>query len=198
VERKYLFRHRRFALLAACLAAFILSRSLQADEIWTLDFSGTDGYSDTLSITGTITTAPGTSPLTVDGVNLTFAQVGYADDPGVTINDTSTSLSNFDSADNLLYTSSPYLDSDGLSFLLSSDSNGSDYSGNVNISSDEGVGYCVPFDDEPSFCGTLTITPQAPVSAVPEPSSLLFFGLVLLAISRTRASEFSSFIRTVL
>jgi hypothetical protein len=187
LEGKHLFRQHRFVVLVACLVALAISPALKADETWSLDFSGTDGYSDTLSITGTITTAPGTNPLTIDGVNLTYAQVGFPGASYVTTNDTSTSLSNFDSADNLLYNSSPYLDSYGLSFLLTGESGGSDYSGNVNIYSDEGGDYCVPIDDDPSFCGTLIITPQAPVSAVPEPSSLLLLGLGLLAISCTRA-----------
>jgi hypothetical protein len=99
----------------------------------------------------------------------------------------STTLSNFDSADNLLYTTSPYLDNYGLSFLLASESGGSDFNGNVNIYTDEGGNYCVPSADEPSFCGTLTVTPQAAASAVPEPSSMLLLGLGLLAISRTLA-----------
>ncbi len=125
--------------------------------MWNIDFSGTDGYSDTLSITGTISTEPGTSPYTIDEVDLTYTQIGIPGDP----------------------CPGPY---EGLGFVLAS-SGGGDGSGNdVIFYSDEANAYCVPQDDEPWFCGTLTVTPATAPSATPEPGSLGLLGLGMFAL----------------
>jgi hypothetical protein len=161
---------------------------LKADELWNLDYSGTDGYSDTLTITGTISTEAGTSPFTIDAVNLTYTQDGVPGAPIIDISDTSTALqTTFDSPDNLLSSTSPYLDSSGLGFYLASGGGGGDFNGNDviyfdNDPSDSTYGeYCVPGFDEPSFCGTLSVAP-ATASATPEPASLGLLGLGLLAL----------------
>jgi hypothetical protein len=168
--------------------------------MWNIDFSGTDGYSDTLSITGTISTEPGTSPYTIDEVDLTYTQIGIPGDPCPgpyceDINDSSTTLqTSYFGADNVLCypastscnsvpSSDPaYLDNEGLGFVLAS-SGGGDGSGNdVIFYSDEANAYCVPQDDEPWFCGTLTVTPATAPSATPEPGSLGLLGLGMFAL----------------
>jgi hypothetical protein len=133
--------------------------ALKANETWSLNFSGTDGFSDTLTISGTITTAPGSSPFTIVGVNLTYTQNGVPGAPGVVIDDSSTRLqTSYDSPDNLLSATSPYFDSMGLGFLLASGSGGGDFSGDdvLYYNSSTSV-YCVPIADSPSFCGALTV-----------------------------------------
>jgi hypothetical protein len=155
----------------ALVAVLSLCPALKADQSWNLNFQGTDGFSDTLAITGTITTASGTSPFTIIGVNLTYTQHGVPGAPGIMINDSSTVLQTTSfSPDNLFYSPSPYLDSNGLGFLLASGSGGSDFSGNVVLFYAGAGIYCVPIGDSPSFCGTLTAALNAPPSGVTCPS----------------------------
>jgi hypothetical protein len=159
-----------------CFAAPLL----QADTIWNFNFSGTDGYNDTLTITGTISTAPAPPQdnyLTIDAVDLTYNQTGFPGAPNEPTIDTSTTITTFYNADDVLSPTPPYLDGDGLSFLLEGLSGGTDYSGNVNISNDDDVTYCVPIEDDPSFCGNLTVS----TAAVPEPASVGLTALGLFA-----------------
>ena len=164
--------------------------------MWNIDFSGTDGYSDTLNITGTITTEPGTSPYTINGIDLTYTQVGVPGASSIDVDDSSTTLqTSYFGPDNVLCypaalvcnsvpSSDPaYLDNEGLGFLLASGTGGGDFSGNdVIFYSDELSEYCVPEADEPSFCGKLTVTPATAPSATPEPGSLGLLGLGMFAL----------------
>lgn len=163
--------------------AFFGSRAAMADSVWNLDFEGTDGYGDTLSITGTLTTAPGTGPLAIDAIDLSFVEDGVPGASNIVITDSSTTLDpGYGGADELLYIPGPYFDSDGLSFTLASGTGGGDFLGDVNLfGAYDGSEYIVPSFDEPPFTGTVTVTPaSAPPTVTPEPSSLALLATGIL------------------
>lgn len=142
------------------------------DPLTYVTASGTLTTTDTL-VHGayTITGITGSRTLALDGVGNFTQKI-----TGILNPDTAYG------ADNLLYPSSPYIDSSGFTYTLAGGIGGDDFSGDVNLEYFANSGlYSEPLEGfEP---GKLTI--QA-VDSVPEPASLSLFGMALLALVAAR------------
>ncbi len=175
------------------LASLLFAASVASARADVFDFSYTQGNVDPdsiyLSISGTITASATATPdvysiTNVSGTEiLTIAGSSYTSDiTGVLSPDPSYS------ADNLLYTSGlvPYLDEYG--FTFTTDGNGSDSQGDVNIAylTAQSV-YTTPYEG-PAQNGAFTVS--SGLTGVPEPASItMVLGFLALGVALRKAQD---------
>lgn len=179
-------------LYTALILSFVTSGSLlKADQIWNVDWSGSDtlGSGATSSLTAvvttqdTLTTPPGAYLITgITGSWLFNDGQGNVDQEQIT--GLQPSLTNF------LYPNSPYVDQSGISFLTNG--NGFDGSGDVTLFLETPSNQVCENNDSYNVCGAVTVSQG--VASTPEPASvgLACIGLLALAGLLTRSKTRSA------